>query len=528
MRKSKSPLALLHRWLVSGEPPRTRDPFEAAAIASAARQQGVAGLLQDAVGSEADWPAGAREGLAQGRRASLVAGVRRLDLAARVLNLLESKGLRALPLKGAALSERLYDSVADRPMADVDVLVLDDVVGARALLREQGFAELGAADHAVSFADPLSGGVVEVHQDVTSCPGLFPLDREGLWDRSKPADGQVPRIPSSEDLLVQISLHAAFQHGLVLSLVQYLDFRRLLARAEVDPDRAAAIAAASRAETSVAAALRAAEAVAGARVPEALAQRFRSRVPPSLARWLDDRLRDPLSLVTPATPALARLRWELVPGRRAALVRRSIFVARPGPSGPLLRRALGPIARASHLLRRWALPAWRSWSGARPREDERAASPVAVRLEGAETLEPPAATAEAILADCLRSFAHVRLTVTGECMGPALRPGDTVLVAEPSRRPPRFGDVVLFRHPEGLRLHRLVWAPPLAGIGSAWRTKGDRARRWDPHISSGDVLGTVIAVEGRDSAAGVPTALRSLAQALVASARDRWAAQARA
>jgi hypothetical protein len=525
MPKSKSPLTLLHEWLDTGDPPRPRDLPEAEAIAAAAREQGVAGLLQDVVGCSADWPAEAREALARSRRASLVTGVRRLDVAARVLNLLERKGLRALPLKGAALAETLYDSVADRPMADTDLLVLDDAAGARALLREHGFRELGAADHAVSFADPHSSGVVEVHHDLTSCPGLFPLDREGLWARSRPAPGQVSRVPSPEDLLVQLALHAAFQHGLVLSLVQHLDFRRLFARVAIDARAVAAIAAASRAEASVAAALRAAEAIVGARVPGALAEHFRSRLPPPLARWLDDRLSDPLSLVVPATPALARVRWGLVPGRRLELLRHSVFVTRPGPAEQVLRRALSPLARLLHLLRRWGLPAWRSWSCA-PRE--RGPAPAAVHLAGAEPSEPESPAAEAIVAECLRSFPHVRLTVTGGCMGPALRPGDTVLVADPSLRPPRFGDVVLFRHPEGLRLHRLVWAPPLAGAGSAWRTKGDRAPRWDPRICSGDVLGTVIAVEGREHGHGVPTALRSLAQALLASARDRLAAPARA
>jgi len=518
----------VHRWLLDGEPPRPGDSLEAQAIVAVASGQGVAGLLQDAVRSGPDWPAEVREGLVHHRRASLVAGVQRLDLAARVLNLLDRKGLRALPLKGAALAESLYDSVADRPMADVDVLVLDDAVGARTLLREHGFAELGWADHAVSFADPLGGGVVELHRDLTSCPGLFPLDREGLWARSRTSSAQVPKVPSPEDLFVQLSLHAAFQHGLVLSLVQYLDFRRLFTRMQLDPRRVAAIAAASCAEVPVAAALRAAEAVVGARPPEALAERFRSRLPLALARWLEGRLGDPLSLVTPAPPALARVRWGLVPGRRVELVRRSIFVAGEGAAEPAARRALVAFARASHLVRRWALPACRSWFGARPPSSGPAATPEGKRLEGPPPLGPEARIAEAILADCLHSFPHVRLTVTGECMGPALRPGDTVLVAEPALRPPRFGDVVLFRHPEGLRLHRLVWAPPLAGAGSAWRTKGDRSPRWDPHISSGDVLGTVIAVEGRESVPGFSTALRSLAQALVASARDRLAAPARA
>ena len=40
----------------------------------------------------------------------------------------------------------------------------------------------------------------------------------------------MPELPSAEDLLVQLAAHAAFQHGLWLHLVQYLDFSRLLSR----------------------------------------------------------------------------------------------------------------------------------------------------------------------------------------------------------------------------------------------------------------------------------------------------------
>ena len=120
----------------------------------------------------------------------------------------------------------------------------------------------------------------------------------------------------------------------------------------------------------------------------------------------------------------------------------------------------------------------------------------------------------AVLAECLDTFPHVRLTVTGESMRPALRPGEIVLLARPALRPPRLGDVVLFQHPEGLRLHRLVWGPPLAA--RSWRTKGDLSRSCDPRISPRDVLGTVIAVEGRSRPGGhVGPALRSLARLLV-------------
>jgi hypothetical protein len=77
-------------------------------------------------------------------------------------------------------------------------------------------------------------------------------------------------------------------------------------------------------------------------------------------------------------------------------------------------------------------------------------------------------------------------------MEPALKAGEAVLLVSARSHRPRVGDVVLARHAAGLRLHRLVWAPPLA----RWRTKADRASAWDPGLRPRDVLGTVVAIEG--------------------------------
>jgi hypothetical protein len=137
---------------------------------------------------------------------------------------------------------------------------------------------------------------------------------------------------------------------------------------------------------------------------------------------------------------------------------------------------------------------------------------------------------EEVLRDCLASFPHVRLTVTGRCMEPALRHGEKVLLVGASRRRPRLGDVVLARQSEALRLHRLVWGPPLAGAGSAWRTKADRGLRLDPPLAAADVLASVTAVEGRPSArprrAG--RALLSLAGGIAARLRMGGAARSEA
>jgi len=127
----------------------------------------------------------------------------------------------------------------------------------------------------------------------------------------------------------------------------------------------------------------------------------------------------------------------------------------------------------------------------------------------AEVLEPGRELSDLTLRDCLKRFPSVSLRVTGDCMRPDPLPGSTVQLVSAVRRPPRLGDVVLVRLPTGLRLHRLVWGPPLAPRRSRWRTKGDRSWLWDPALDPGLVLGTVIG-EGKGRRKGVWRALLSL------------------
>jgi hypothetical protein len=146
-----------------------------------------------------------------------------------------------------------------------------------------------------------------------------------------------------------------------------------------------------------------------------------------------------------------------------------------------------------------------------------------------ESLEA-STVSDAVLRDCLERFPHVRLRVTGECMRPALGPEDVVWIARPALHPPRLGDVVLVRHPAGIRLHRLVWGPPLAVVGP-WLTKGDRSVLWDGRLSRRDVLGTVVAVETAGASrppgrGGARAAVGSLLRGLRARLRDGLAGRA--
>lgn len=341
---ASDPRAALREWCVSGEPPRPEGPAHAEAILACAHDQGVAELLCVRLGDAAGWPEPVREKLRAGYKEAFARGVRLLAVAGRTQALLAERGVRSLPLKGVAVAEILYDSVAERPMGDVDVLVLDSWQSAVGALAEAGYLVLERADHAWALREPEFGGVLELHHSVTSAPGLFPIDAEGLWSRSAPGAGQIGRRASPEDLLLQLALHCAFQHGLSLRLVQYLDFRRAFERTAPDSEALLDAARAAGAGAALAAALLAAEAIVGARLPGPLREPLGRLLPARLGRWLELRLRDPLSLISPCETPLARLRWELAAGRRLEL----------------LRRTLASPSRALSLAGRWGSSALRS------------------------------------------------------------------------------------------------------------------------------------------------------------------------
>ncbi len=322
-------------------------------------EQGLAGLLYQAIGQQSDWPDAARSALRRADQEAFAYGVRQLDTASRVQQLLGAEGLRCLPLKGVALAERLYDSVAHRPMADVDLLVLDDWPRAITLLQEAGLAEQEQADHARGFLDPASGTVVELHRAVGSGARLFPLDLDAAWRRCRTGAGLVKQVPSSEDLLVHLSLHAGFQHGLALRLVQFLDFRRLLEREPPDPVSLAQVAVGARAQAAVALALEAARAMVGAPIGPELQALVTAWLPRGLRRYFTSSvLADPTALLIPAEPPIARIRWGLAAGRRMALIRDTLS---PGLSGLSNPAGLGTAGRALDLARRWGGPSLRSF-----------------------------------------------------------------------------------------------------------------------------------------------------------------------
>ncbi len=349
---NRAALAAVRSWLLTGRPPEGESPAPEELVA-AAGEQGLCGLLDaSAARAGVHLPAALAQPLRRAHYAALARSERQLGAARQVVTLLAEQGLRSLPLKGAAVAEWLYDSPGERPMGDVDILALDDWGRSRLALEQAGFVEQERADHARSYLAPGSGVVLELHHSVTSCPGLFPVDPEGLWSRRWQRAGAVR--PSAEDALVQLALHATFQHALALRLVQYLDLRRLLERAPPDVALLLEIARRGRASAAVALALEAAALVVEAPVQDALRLALRPALSPVLRRWLEGFRSLPLGLVDPVRPPLLRLRWALAAGQRARLLAGTLDGREPGELRPAGRSLLRAALRAGQLARRWA------------------------------------------------------------------------------------------------------------------------------------------------------------------------------
>jgi hypothetical protein len=166
---------------------------------------------------------------------------------------------------------------------------------------------------------------VELHRSLTACPGLFPVAPSGLWERATPGGHGTGRALSSADLLVSLALHASFHSGFGLRLVQFLDLKRVLEREAPEREAVLRSAAEARAEAPLLAALRAAEAVVGARPAPDLLAPLESRVDAFARRYARGLAEgDPLRLVSPARPSLAHARLALAGGRRGELLRQTL------------------------------------------------------------------------------------------------------------------------------------------------------------------------------------------------------------
>lgn len=205
-----------------------------------------------------------------------------LAAAGDAIRRLSAAGIRAAALKGLHLAAAVYEHPALRHMGDVDLLVPPDrLQAARAVLMDAGYAAEGADDPTIHHAARLvkaRAAPIELHRGLCPTPNPFRLDVAPLWQRMVPisVNGQPALGLRAEDLLLHLSVHAAYNHRCLVPLRNVFDLARVLERqgAGLDWDRLAAEARATRTERAVFCGLALAREMFGADVPGPVLERL--------------------------------------------------------------------------------------------------------------------------------------------------------------------------------------------------------------------------------------------------------------
>ena len=259
--------------------------------------------------------------------------------------------IRTLLLKGAALARSVYESVVDRPMLDLDVLVSPgDTDAARAAALSAGWVWRHDVKYAPFFSThhhlpPFRDGrgtraLLELHTGLFPAGHPFELGALAMMDRAVPAREDSPEIliPSPEDHLVYLCGHWVWSHMMNGGAWRALrDVAALVERGGLNWTIAVAGARRAKATTCVYWTLRLAQRMAGVDVPASA-----------------------LAIMRPPTPELVLERleryflWRLAEGRSCPSVRLGEI---------LWSAALRPTWSGHRRARPWKNPEVAIWVG---------------------------------------------------------------------------------------------------------------------------------------------------------------------
>jgi hypothetical protein len=149
----------------------------------------------------------------------------------QIVRLFAARGIPVVLLKGAALLSLVYQDLALRPMADVDLLVRrEDLQQAANLLCEMGLSprktrrspedyETGH-HHWVPFASPDGLLVVELHRTIVPPRAQVGASVDDLWRRAEPIRLGTATVLTlcPSDLLLHLCIHASCNHLFTPSL----------------------------------------------------------------------------------------------------------------------------------------------------------------------------------------------------------------------------------------------------------------------------------------------------------------------
>lgn len=219
----------------------------------------------------------------------------------RAIDALERVGIHAVLLKGAGLAVTAYKhGFADRPMADVDLLVAPtQAVEAQRIVTQLGWLHRTDVpedrpydnhQHLPPLEDEDGVGVgLEIHTSLFSSAHPFGLDAVDVRARARQASfhGRTVLVPDRYDQIVHACLHFAWSHELRFGAWKtFLDLDVLARRGELDWDEVVRQARAVRGASCCFWAMRLARELAAVPIPDAVLATLRPSMPRALERRL--------------------------------------------------------------------------------------------------------------------------------------------------------------------------------------------------------------------------------------------------
>jgi hypothetical protein len=205
---------------------RTGRALDGDALHELIEREGVGPLLYRALGRRELLSPATRAALRQSYRATALRNLTLLHELGNCLDRLAAAGVAAIVLKGAALAQPVYGSLACRPMRDLDILIhRRDLPRARAVVERLGFGSLRLETHPGALAEHenelafLKPGRVPVdldmHWSLLDSPFYQrALTTEWFWDsaRVQPLGGLSALTLGPEALLLHLSAHLMLHH----------------------------------------------------------------------------------------------------------------------------------------------------------------------------------------------------------------------------------------------------------------------------------------------------------------------------
>ncbi len=261
----------------------------------------------------------------------------------QALGALATHAIDVMLVKGSALAYTAYASFRDRPMGDVDLLVLPDrAEEAWSLLQEEGWkwwsnefpADLYRTHHHLPpLLDASAASVsLEIHRALLPPGHPFRLAPQTLWQRAQriTVDGQAALVPGPLHRLLHLCIHFAWSHGMRVGAWRaFRDLVAITGRTAVEGDVGGEgsasvegtidwaafvdLARESRAATCCYWTLRLARSLAGAHVPDNVLQVLRPAAPAFVLNSLERHYVLDLFPTERSCPSVKLLRrlWEL-------------------------------------------------------------------------------------------------------------------------------------------------------------------------------------------------------------------------